>query len=296
MRIADDQRLDLALALAQGKTQFLKSVPQSPAVMPQRKPPLRLLVHKVNRSNRHGHHGRRKRGGEDKTPRAVDQKLAQLAGACHIGAERPERLSQGPHLNRDAVSQPQLGDHPRPVRPEDASSMGLVDHDHRTVSLRKIYNLRKRRLVSIHTEEGLRNDQLADPCRSVFQAIFQDSEITVGIDHDRCPREAAAVDDARMIQRVTQNYIPFAGESGKDADIGLIAGVENQRSLRSLERRNLRLQLFVQRHVSRYETGGPGAAAVPLDRFLGSRTQGRMIGKAEVVIGGKIQHLLAVKV
>src|SRR3990167_2450266 len=40
LRVADDERLDLALAPAQGKPRSLQTVPQRPAIMPEREPAL----------------------------------------------------------------------------------------------------------------------------------------------------------------------------------------------------------------------------------------------------------------
>ncbi len=114
------------------------------------------------------------------------------------------------------------------------------------------------------------------------------------IDKSLCPRQAAAVDDARMVQRVTENRVAVACQSRENTDVGLKSGVEDQRGFAAFEFGDTPLQLFVQRHVARDQTRRARAATVAIDRLLGCGGELGMIGETEVIVGGKIQNFAAI--
>jgi hypothetical protein len=75
---------------------------------------------------------------------------------------------------------------------------------------------------------------------------FQVVHIPVPKDLGPGPAQAAAVDDARMVQLVAQDKVSFSGNGRDDSGIRCIAGIEKDRGFSRLECGYPALQLFMQ--------------------------------------------------
>ena len=100
-------------------------------------------------------------------------------------------------------------------------------------------------------------------------------EVGVRIDDDASAREAAAVDDAGVVQRVGEDDVVRADERGDDADVGVIAGVEEQRGFGSFPAGDARLERAMGREVADDQPGGAGAKAVLAHGAVGGFAQQR---------------------
>ena len=149
-------------------------------------------------------------------------------------------------------------------------------------------------LVAIHAEQRFRDNELSTRRWRILQACLELIQIAMTVDGDLCAREPAAVDNARVIEDVAQNNIAIAHQCRKNSRVRLESGIENQRRFGSLKLGDLALQLFVQGHVARDQPRRAGAAAVAVDRLFRCRAERGMVGDAKVVVGGKVQNLLAV--
>src|SRR5687768_14716865 len=174
------------------------------AILPQRVAPLRFVFDQVNGGDGHRHHRRRQRGCENKAAAAVDQKLAQRAAAGDVSAESAKRFAQGAHLYEDAIAQTKLGYYASAARAIETCCVRFVDHHHRAVSLRKFDDSSQWRFVAVHAENRFRHNQLAPAPCNTLQRRFKLLEITMRIDNCLRARQAAAVDDAGMVQSIAE--------------------------------------------------------------------------------------------
>jgi hypothetical protein len=157
------------------------------------------------------------------------------------------------------------------------------------------HNLLERCNVPIHTENRFRNNQFSAGRRRFPELTLQVVHVAVGKNYNLCPRQPASIDDACVVQGITKNNISLFNQGGKETDIGLEAGVENQSRLGSLEPGDSFFQLQVKRHVAGDKTGSPGATSIGINGVLGCGPKCGVIGETQVVIGREVQDLLAVE-
>ena len=70
-------------------------------------------------------------------------------------------------------------------------------------------------------------------------------EIAVRINKSFCPRQAAAVDDAGVIERIAENRIALAGQRRENSRVRLKTGIEHQGRFGALEFSEVIFQLFM---------------------------------------------------
>ena len=136
-------------------------------------------------------------------------------------------------------------------------------------------------------------DEQAPAARITAGLGLQIRHVIVAVDHDLRPALAAAVNNAGMVQLVAENHVAPAAEGRDHAHIGHIAGIEQQRGLRTLERRQASLQLAVQFQAARGQAGAARARAPGHERFGGPGFDPRVIGQAQIVVGGQQEQLPA---
>jgi len=111
----------------------------------------------------------------------------------------------------------------------------------------------------------------------------------------RAPAHHAAVHNAGVIFLVDDHVITLADDGRDRADVGLVAGREDQRGLlvHKAGQPPVKLQVQLQRAVQ--EAGAGHAGAVAVDGFLGRLAQLGVSGQAQVVVGPDHDHFLALK-
>ena len=122
---------------------------------------LGLLLQHVERRQARRRHGRRMRGGKQKRPRAMIQKLDQVAAAADIPAQHADRFRQRPHLNVHAPMQAEMIDGAAAVPPQHAGRVRIIHHHDRAVLLRRFHQAGQRADVAVHGEHAIRDQQLA---------------------------------------------------------------------------------------------------------------------------------------
>jgi len=76
-------------------------------------------------------------------------------------------------------------------------------------------------------------------------------EVAVAVDEGLRLGEAAAVDDAGVVELVREDDLVALCQGGNDTAVGEVAGAEHQRRLRSGELGQAALELAVRRHRAR---------------------------------------------
>ena len=293
--VADDQRHDLRLRARDVEALARELVAQRRGVVGQPLDAARLLL-------------RAARAPPSPPPRpAGGRPVEKISGRALLtryprhrvvaGDERAvgaERLAERADDHVDLALEPGLGDGAAAARPERAGAVRVVDHHAHVVAPRELDDLLERRDVAVHREHAVGHDQRPAVVR-VAQAPGQVVDVAVAVDERLGAREPAAVDDRRVVELVGEDDLAAARQRGHDAEVGEVAGAEQQRALRALERGEPLLEPPVQRHVARDQPRGARAGA-PAHRRVGGRlAHPRVVGQPEVVVRAEQQDGLAVE-
>jgi hypothetical protein len=100
--------------------------------------------------------------------------------------------------------------------------MGVIDHEQGFIFSSELNEFRKGSNVSIHAEDAVCDNQFfSGP--ALAEKIFQTDRISMGVDPDRSLAQSTPVDEASMVQLITEDLIPLSHQSLKDGEIGRIA-------------------------------------------------------------------------
>ncbi len=143
---------------------------------------------------------------------------------------------------------------------------------------------RERGGVAVHAEEGLGDEQPAARRPRLVEEACGTVRVSVGIDGYSRPGEAAAIDDAGMVEGVGDDDVLGSGQCGQDAEVGLIARGEDECSLAAEKPGQRLLEQAVRGEVAGDQAGGGGTEAVAGGGGGGGGGQGRVLGQAEIVI------------
>ena len=130
----------------------------------------------------------------------------------------------------------------------------------------------------------------------LLQQLLAVGHILVAENLDGGPRKPRAVNDAGVVQLVGEDEVLFAENRAHRAGVGRKAALEDHAGLNIFEARNLLFELHVDAHGS-----GDGAhrarahAEGPRGRD-GRFNQLGVVGQAEIVVAGQVDHLAAVVV
>ena len=106
--------------------------------------------------------------------------------------------------------------------------------------------------------------------------------------------EANAIDDAGVVQRVTDDRRSLRRQDGDDSRVAGEAGLEGQHRLDVLEGRQARLQLLVEAHGPGDGSDRAGSGSISLDSLDRRLAQPGMRVEAQVVVRGERDHLATV--
>jgi hypothetical protein len=99
-----------------------------------------------------------------------------------------------------------------------------------------------------------------------------------------------------VVQLVRQDRHAGAAEGGEQADVGGEAGGEEQRRLGALPRRQVGLELGVQRARADHQSGRARARAPAVEGGVGGGHHDRVVGQAQVVVRGEADDRAAAHV
>lgn len=174
---------------------------------------------------------------------------------------------------------------PSPMRAHHAGAMGIVHDQQAFILVGEPCQCRERRQISIHAKQAVCDDERPANSGPSFEEPFEVVDIRVMKDAEPCSAEAAAVDHACMAEPIGQDDVLRAGQAGKEAQVGEIAGPEAQGRLGVLPFCQGHFQVMVRWLGSGDQACGACADPI-LPNCLGGRLlDGRMVGQAEIVVG-----------
>ena len=247
----------------------------------------------AQRLQRHRAGGGRDGRGEDKGTGVVAHIVADLLGGRHVAAKAGQRLGEGAHDNVHLVLQPEVAGGAPAALADDAQAVGVVHHDAGAVLLRQGADLRQLCNVAAHGEDAVRHDQAAGLLGNAGKELFQLLHIAVLIAQHLAVRELAAVIDAGVVFPVTDHIVAPAHQGADDAQIGLKARGEGDRTLHVHEVRQLPLQLQVHLQGAVEKTGAGAAGAQLFKGADAGLHHGGLRGQPQVVVGAQHDAALA---
>ena len=140
--------------------------------------------------------------------------------------------------------------------------------------------------VSVHAEDRVGDDESG--ARSARPDLpLQITHVVVTVDDDLRAAEAAAVDDAGMIEFIAENDIGTGAERGNHAGIRGEARSEGNRILRAFELGKSVFEFLVNRLRAGREAGAACACAIFPDGFDSGILHARIVCKVQIVVGSE---------
>ena len=180
----------------------------------------------------------------------------------------------------------------RAARSEHADRVRLVDHQPGAVALAQLNDRRQVAEVALHREDAV--DDHHHPAAVARRALEHPLELRHLVVAERAQlraREHAAVQNRRVVGGVADHRVAGAEDGADAADVGLVAGGEDDRLLGLHPLGQLALELEVKRGgpVEQPRTRQPGA--VGLERVARRLLHPRVAGQPEVVVGAEHDRL-----
>ncbi len=167
--------------------------------------------------------------------------------------------------------------------------MGLVDHQPSAVALAQIADLVQWRDVALHREDAVHDDQhAAAVALGAVEHLLELVQPVMAEGPELRSREQAAVEDRGMVGGVHDHGVAGTEQCAQRADVGLVAGAEDDRGLGPHPFGDLTLELEVKgdRPVQQPRAGQPGPVAV--QGVLRALHHPLVAGQPEVVV--RAQH------
>ncbi len=182
-------------------------------------------------------HSRSRSSGSSYITRIASRQAAATAGGCEVenrngrarwvrssrrpvdagdvAAEDADRLRQRADLDGHAAMQPEVVDGAPPVAAEHARGVGVVDHHGRAERLGRLDDPGQRRDVAVHREDAVGHDEdeavlavaAPGPSAAPREDLAQRGHVTVRVDLSRRLRQAHAVDDRGVVERVRHDQV-----------------------------------------------------------------------------------------
>ena len=170
-------------------------------------------------------------------------------------------------------STPQCSGVPRPVLPDEARRVGVVDHDQRVVALGEVADRLQVGDVAVHREDAVgRDDHAARAGRArLLQLRLEVLQVHVLVAEAVRLAEADAVDDRGVVERVGDDRVLLAEQRLEEAAVRVEARRVEDRVVRPEERRERLLELAVAVLRAADEAHGRQAVAALVERRLGRR-------------------------
>ncbi|MNX87941.1 hypothetical protein D3C86_1198950 [compost metagenome] len=180
--------------------------------------------------------------------------------------------------------------------PEDARRVGVIDHDDGLVLLGDLDDVRQRRDVPVHREDAVGDDQgAAVVALDLVEHPAQVRHVLVLEDGDLGAAQAAAVDDARVVELVGDDHVLLAEHRRDRPRVGREARLEDQGGFGVLEGRDLGLELHVLAHGARDGADRARTCAELVDGLVGRLHEPGVGRQAQVVVGAEVDDLLVVE-
>jgi len=145
----------------------------------------------------------------------------------------------------------------------------VVHHEQQPHVLRRFANRVQRRNIPVHAEDAVRDDEAAAIGACLGDLAAQVVHVAVGIAHDLGPAQAAAVDDAGVVQLIREDGVLRPHQRRDRRQVGRKAALERDARLSALEFGEAALQLHVQRVRAGDGAHCAGADAEAVNGVLG---------------------------
>lgn len=190
-------------------------------------------------------HVGRSRGGENEAARVVYKKSGERAAATDESADAGKSFSAWINGGEKAVVIRKFSGEAAALRAENAEGVGFVG-DHIGVEFfGELENFGERRDVALHAKDAFRDDEFCAVGILIFaQGAFEKIQIAVRVDDFLRAREANAINDAGVIERVGKNEITRLQNGAEQADVGGVAGVEVESGFRARKSGEFRLEFL----------------------------------------------------
>ena len=160
-------------------------------------------------------------------------------------ADAGQRLRERPHHQIHVRLDAEMLGRSAAMLAEHTETVGVVDHHSRTEALGQGHQLRQRRQIALHREHPIDHDQLALGLGRVSELLLQVGHVVVAELVVAAEAQAAAVDDAGVIEGVEECDVRSVQQTREDAQVHLEAGRERKGLLAAHELGDTLFQLDV---------------------------------------------------
>ena len=229
-------------------------------------------------------------GGEHKGAGGVEQPVGHLPVTADEAALRAEGLAEGAHGDGDAGLQAELRGHPCAVGPPHAGGMGFVDHQIGAGFRRGGGDVRERRDVPVHAEDGFGDDEFTGVRTGGGELGAQVFDIVVAESPEARARQPAAVEQAGVREAVGKDVASRVEQCRDNSGGGHHAAAEQAGGGIAFEPGDGLFEFDMKGAGAGDESGGAGAGAEVEGGPGCGFAQFRTAGETEVVVGGEIQE------
>ena len=203
-------------------------------------------------------------------------------------------LEKVPAMMSTSSVMPKCAAVPSPLGPEHAEGVGVVERQRGAVLPGHPDEARDVGDVAFHRVDAVHDDHRAlaravplHPALEVGQvAVVEALGLAVG--------HLGAVDDRGVVELVEVDDVAPADQPGDEAEVGGIAGREDEAGFLAQELGEGALELLVEVERAVQEPAAGAARAVPAERPAGGLEHLRVVGQAEVVVRPQHDPLLSV--
>lgn len=177
---------------------------------------------------------------------------------------------------------------------EDAGAVCFVDKQPGIESFGEIRELAEGGDIAIHAEDAIGDYQpMAGAGRLVeFALVLPD--VGMADDAHACSGEAAAVNQAGMVEAVGEDDVVLIDQSGDRADVRRVAGREQQGRVGFFELCEPVFEPLVPVGMTADERAGSGTGPDVVDGVAGGLAEARVAGQPQVVVGREVTDVSAV--
>ena len=171
--------------------------------------------------------------------------------------------------------------------------MALVDHHQGVVFLSQGADRVERRGVAVHREYAVGADDAEALRLGLLETLLQFAHVGVGVAVAHGLRQAHAVDDRGVVERIGDDRVLGAEKRFENAAVGVEAGGVENRILRAEIVGDSLFQFFVDILASADETYGRHAVAAAVHGAFGRFDQPWIVRQPEIIVGAEVQYLTA---
>ena len=235
-------------------------------------------------------------GGVDKAGGCVAEQVDEVGAAADESAEGAQGLAPGGHEDVDAVVDAKVFGGSPARGAQDAGGVGVVHHQDGVVGACEFDQVGQGREVSVHAEEAVGDDQTPAETGFAGEQVAEVVDVAVAVDVGHRAGEPAGVNDAAVVEPVTEDGVLSADKGGDCAQVGHVAGGKDEGRPGAEETGEAGFKVAVGGHAARDEAGGGGAQAAGAEGGGGGVFEHGMVGQTQVVVRTEEEEVPAVDV